>query len=128
MSLAGLAMDPGGSGGGAAGPDLKQTEGPWTHAAGAVVQIQSETNGGLSQLETAHNGVEANTEGLETTAALTAVLFSWQQRLKSVRDEAGALEGPLRQVAKDHGEFEAYQRSRFSAIAPAPADKPKAGE
>ncbi|MFI8517276.1 hypothetical protein ACIGEZ_05535 [Streptomyces sp. NPDC085481] len=119
MRLAGLAPEPGGSGGGSA--DLKQSEGPWTHAAGAVVELRSDTNASLGQLESAHSGVDTNTEGLETTAALSAVLYSWQQRLKTVRDEAGNLETPLRQVAKDHGELENRQRAKFSALAPTPA-------
>ncbi|MCX2184872.1 hypothetical protein KV205_30735 [Streptomyces sp. SKN60] len=132
MSLAGVAPEPGGAGGAGGGgggavggeADLKQSAGPWTSAAGAVVGLQSDTNAGLTQLGTAHEGVQANTEGLETTAALSAVLFSWQERLKAVRDEAGSLEPSLRQVAKDHGEMETTLRSHFAAVAPSsPQDK-----
>lgn len=129
MSLAGVAREPGGAGDGAGGgaggeADLKQSAGPWTSAAGAVVRLQSDTNAGLTQLGAAHEGVQANTEGLETTAALSAVLFSWQERLKAVRDEAGGLEPALRQVAKDHGEMENTLRSHFAAVTPpAPQDK-----
>ncbi|MER5207683.1 hypothetical protein [Streptomyces sp. NPDC002825] len=118
MSLAGVAPESGGGGG--ADADLKHTEGPWTHAAGVVVELQADTDTGLTQLETAHTGVQAHTEGLETTAALSAVLFSWQERLKSVRDEAGSLEAPLRKVAQDHGELEAAQKAMFSQVAPLP--------
>lgn len=121
MNLAQLAPESGGGGGASGGAaDLKQTEGPWTHAAGAVVTLQSDTSSALTKLGTSHEGVQANTEGLEATAALSAVLFSWQERLKTVRDEAGNLEAPLRQVAVDHGELEAAQQAKFSQIAPKP--------
>ncbi|MFF3318190.1 hypothetical protein ACFYV5_22160 [Streptomyces sp. NPDC003035] len=123
MNLAGLAPDSGGGGGGGAGggdADLKQTEGPWTHAAGAVVTLQTDTNAGLTRLGTAHEGVQERTEGLEATAALSAVLFSWQERLKAVRDEAGSLEAPLKQVAVEHGELEAAQKAKYAQIAPPP--------
>ncbi|MEU7028619.1 hypothetical protein AB0A60_18245 [Streptomyces sp. NPDC046275] len=123
MSLAGIPSEPGGAGGGGGAggeADLKQSAGPWTSAAGAVVELQSDTNAGLTQLGNAHQGVQENTEGLETTAALSAVLFSWQERLKSVRDEAGSLEPALRQVAKDHGEMERGLRAQFAAVTPSP--------
>ncbi|MGW5776031.1 hypothetical protein [Streptomyces sp. NPDC003863] len=84
------------------------------------MELRTDTDTGLTQLETAHTGVQANTEGLETTAALSAVLFSWQERLKTVRDEAGSLETPLRKVARDHGELEAAQKAKFSQVAPLP--------
>ncbi|MEU9860374.1 hypothetical protein AB0D99_05825 [Streptomyces sp. NPDC047971] len=117
MNLAGVAPVSGGAGGAA---DLKQSEGPWTHAAGAVVKMQSDTNAGLARLGTSHEGVQEGTEGLEATAALSAVLFSWQERLKTVRDEAGNLEAPLKLVAVDHGEYEASQLSKYAQIAPRP--------
>ncbi|MFD7326758.1 hypothetical protein ACFV9D_37695 [Streptomyces sp. NPDC059875] len=121
MNLAGLAPEPGGGGGAGGGAaDLKQAEGPWTHAASAVVTLQSDTDAGLTRLGTSHEGVQERTEGLEATAALSAVLFSWQERLKTVRDEARDLEAPLKQVAVDHGEFEAQQLSKYAQIAPKP--------
>ncbi|MGW4161601.1 hypothetical protein [Streptomyces sp. NPDC004788] len=117
MNLSGVAPASGGAHGEA---DYKQSKGPWTSAAGAVVELRSDTDAGLTQLGVAHTGVQANTEGLETTAALSAVLYSWQERLKAVRDEAGNLESPLRQVAKDHGEMENSLAADFAAVAPVP--------
>ncbi|MFI2350147.1 hypothetical protein ACH492_24460 [Streptomyces sp. NPDC019443] len=80
----------------------------------------------MTKLETAHGGVSTGTEGLETTAALSAVLYSWQQRLKSVRDECGNLEAPLRLVAKDQGEFEKYTMGKFTQVMP-PKSQDKGG-
>ncbi|MFI9585167.1 hypothetical protein ACIHCQ_25700 [Streptomyces sp. NPDC052236] len=72
----------------------------------------------MTHLEEGHAGLSAGTEGLATSAALSAVLYSWQQRLKTVRDECGNLEAPLRLVAKDQGEFEKYVAGKFVQSVP----------
>ncbi|MGW0556829.1 hypothetical protein ACWDZ6_21980 [Streptomyces sp. NPDC002926] len=109
----------GGGGGGAGGDGLQHSEGPWTHGATVVGELKADTNSGMTKLETAHGGVSSGAEGLETTAALSAVLYSWQQRLKTVREECGNLEAPLRLVAKDQGEFETYTAGKFTQVVPA---------
>ena len=117
MTLA--SAEPDGGGGGAEGGDgLKHTEGPWTHGATVVGELKTDTSTGLTKLGQGHEGVSTGTEGLETTAALSAVLYTWQQRLKTVRDECGNLEAPLRLVAKDQGEFERYTVGKFTQAVP----------
>jgi hypothetical protein len=46
---------------------------------------------------------------------MDAVRDSWHRRLKAVRDECEALEHPMRQAAKDHGENEAKIKAALAA-------------
>ncbi|UTR77466.1 hypothetical protein [Streptomyces cavourensis] len=48
--------------------------------------------------------------------ALKSVLTSWEDRLRSVRDECEHLEGALLTVAKEMGEAEAAVEKSFKGI------------
>lgn len=47
---------------------------------------------------------------------MTAVRESWEERLASLRDECGFLEGALSKVAKEMGETETAVKNSFGAM------------
>ncbi|MEU2062163.1 hypothetical protein [Streptomyces sp. NPDC013455] len=95
--------DPGGSG---SGPDLKASKGPWTKASGVAEDLRTATDSALTDLKTAHEGVEGGTGGFASTAALNEILPTWEKRLTSVRDECGRLHGALARTGRDFGEID----------------------
>lgn len=105
--------DPGGGGGGSASgssggsaPDLKASKGPWTKASGVAQELRTATDSGLTELKTAHEGVSGGTDGFAGTAALNAILPTWEKRLTSVRDECDRLHGALAGTGRDFGEID----------------------
>lgn len=105
--------DPGGGGGGStsgssggSAPDLKASKGPWTKASGVAQELRTATNSGLTELKTAHEGVGGGTDGFVSTAALNAILPTWEKRLTSVRDECDRLHGALARTGRDFGEID----------------------
>lgn len=94
----------GGDGGGAG--TLKHKGGPWTQAAGTADDLQTSTITAKGDLRNAHVGAGGGLAGLSSLGALKAVLTSWNDRLGGVREECGALEPKLRQVAVELGEVD----------------------
>ncbi|WP_372351499.1 amino acid ABC transporter permease [Streptomyces sp. KL116D] len=116
-SLQGEGGYPGTSGEGTGGGGtLKHKGGPWTKAAAAADELQTSTITARVNLRSAHEGVTTGLAGLASATALKSVLTSWNDRLGRVRDECGALEPKLRQVAVDLGEVDAQVGDKSRAV------------
>ncbi|MGW5294593.1 hypothetical protein [Streptomyces bacillaris] len=111
-SAAASAPGPGAAGTG----NLKHSKGPWTSASGTAGDLRTRTETSRSTLRRGHEGVEAGTVGLSSVTALKSVLTSWEDRLRSVRDECEHLEGALLTVANEMGEAEAAVEKSFKGI------------
>lgn len=114
MSLA-SAGDAGG-GGSKGAPDLKVSGRPWTTAAGVAGSLHTSTAAALTELGSAAAGVSGGTNGFSSTAALTDVLASWQERLTSVRNECSRLRGALGSAAEEFGEQEIKVEQAFGEV------------
>ncbi|MFF6906033.1 hypothetical protein ACFY9Q_08840 [Streptomyces sp. NPDC012389] len=114
MSLASAGRT--GGDGGRSTPDLKASRGPWTTAAGVAGSLHTSTASGLTELGTAAAGVSEGADGFSSTAALTEVLTSWQERLTSVRNECSRLKGALNSAAQEFGEQEIRAQQAFSGV------------
>lgn len=91
---------------GATSPDLRASKGPWTKASGVALELRSETDSGLTDLRTAHDGVKGGTDGFASTAALDEILPTWEKRLASVRDECHRLTGAFAKTGHVFGEVD----------------------
>jgi hypothetical protein len=100
----------------AAGPVLKASQGPWTRASGAAMDLRTGTNAGLTELRTAHEGVTRGTDGFASTAALDEILATWEKRLTSVRDECDRLHGALARAGRDFGEVDPAVAARVNRV------------
>lgn len=98
------------------GEGLKHSDGPWTSASGAAGTLRTNTALSRNRLGTAREGVASGAKGLSSLTAMTAVRESWEERLASVRDECGFLEGALSKVAKEMGETETAVKNSFGAM------------
>ncbi|MCT9091244.1 hypothetical protein N4G70_20605 [Streptomyces sp. ASQP_92] len=106
------------------GGDLQHTPKPWNDAAGAAHSLRTDTDTARSGLTTAHSGIDTGTAGLLSATVLRTVLTSWEERLAAVRDECGALEPKLREVARTMGGTDHAVRSSIAGYAdPAPTDE-----
>ncbi|MFJ4337951.1 hypothetical protein [Streptomyces sp. NPDC088915] len=94
---------------------LKHRGGPWTSASGTADDLRTSTEASRSALGPGHEGVEAGAAGLGSVAALRAVLTSWEDRLRTVRDECDRLSGSLLTVAKEMGETETAVEKSFGS-------------
>ncbi|MFP8960625.1 hypothetical protein ACLIYP_08675 [Streptomyces nanhaiensis] len=101
---------PGGTGG------LKQSNGPWTSAAGVADDLAGSMRTAENRLGTSHCDVGAEGAGPASIAALHTVRRSWERRLGDARKECESLGGKLRQVAKDHDENETAAKSSFERL------------
>ncbi|MET7358032.1 amino acid ABC transporter permease [Streptomyces sp. NPDC005562] len=104
------------SGGGGGTGTLKHSGGPWTKAASTADDLQTSTITARVDLRSAHDGTGGGLVGLSSSGALKAVLTSWNDRLGRVREECGALEPMLRQVAVDLGEVDAEVGNKAKAV------------
>ncbi|MFJ6612754.1 hypothetical protein ACIQPT_21035 [Streptomyces sp. NPDC091289] len=114
MRLASASNDPGAGAGGTG--NLKYSKGPWTSASGTAGDLRTRTETSRSVLGRGHEGVEAGAAGLSSVTALKAVLTSWEERLKTVRDECEQLKGTLRTVATEIGETETAIKTSFKGV------------
>ncbi|MFE9457727.1 hypothetical protein [Streptomyces californicus] len=95
---------------------LKHSKGPWTSASGTAGDLRTRTGTSSSVLKRGHEGIQAGTAGLGTVTALKSVLTSWEDRLRTVRDECGQLTGSLLTVAKEMGESETAVKSSVKGV------------
>ncbi|MFC9583427.1 hypothetical protein ACFVJ8_11450 [Streptomyces yangpuensis] len=114
LRLASAAPDPGTGGGGTG--TLQHTKGPWTSASGTAGELRTNTETSRAALGPGHEGIETGAAGLSSVAALKSVLTSWEERLKSVRDECEQLKGTLLKVAKEMGETDAAVDASFKGV------------
>ncbi|MDI3390413.1 hypothetical protein QIS99_30100 [Streptomyces sp. B-S-A8] len=112
-----------GTGGGSASGELKHSNAPWTSGAAVLEALRIDLSTSMPRLEEAHAGLSTGAEGLASTAAVDAVLHSWQQRLKGVRDECGHLQEALREVARAQTSNDLKVKSAFSRVLPGSGDE-----
>ncbi|MFH0241606.1 hypothetical protein ACGRHY_04015 [Streptomyces sp. HK10] len=96
--------------------NLKQSNGPWTSAAGVADDLAGSMQTAKNRLGTSHGDVGAEGAGLASIAALHTVRRSWERRLGDARKECESLGGKLRQVAKEHDENETATKSSFERL------------
>ncbi|MFB6816629.1 hypothetical protein ACFCV8_19020 [Streptomyces sp. NPDC056347] len=106
----------GGSGGGGGGGLLRHSGGPWLRAAGGADGMYTHLGPVKAELEAAHEGLLAATDGLTAPAELAAVRESWTRRFEAARTECQELAGKLRAVARIHGETEQAVKSAFARM------------
>ncbi|MFF8712165.1 amino acid ABC transporter permease [Streptomyces sp. NPDC015184] len=95
---------------------LQHRGGPWTEAAGTADDLQTTMSTCRVELRSAHEGMGGGLEGLASLGSLKAVLNSWEERLKAVREECGSLEPKLRRVAVDLGEVDVEVGAEAKAV------------
>ncbi|MFJ7086383.1 hypothetical protein ACIQU8_24515 [Streptomyces griseus] len=115
MRLASSDAGTGAGGAGGAG-NLRHSKGPWTSASGTADDLRTRTETSRSALGRGHEGVKAGATGLSSAAALKTVLTSWEERLRTVRDECEQLKGTLLTVAKEMGETETAIKASFKGV------------
>ncbi|MFE7133832.1 hypothetical protein ACFVIM_23555 [Streptomyces sp. NPDC057638] len=118
------AAEGGGGGGGGGAPDLKADQTPWMSAGSVAGELRTGTATALTELTTAQEGVGAATEGFSAAAALAGITPGWKDRLTSVREECGRLDGALKAAGKDFGERETANRNTIASATPT---QPKQG-
>lgn len=110
-----------GEGGGTSG-QLKHSNAAWNDGADILETLRSDLSAAMPRLEESHAGLSTGTEGLASTVAVDAVLYTWQQRLKGVRDECGYLQEALREVARAQTSNDVKVKSEFSRVRPSSGD------
>lgn len=109
MSLASAAgQQPGASG------DLKHSASPWETAARIAGEVKDSTDRARTKLQTSHEAIAREGEGLAAIAALSDVRSSWETRLQDASKECASLGGKLRGVTKAHGKNDAKVGSAFA--------------
>ncbi|MEV6165129.1 hypothetical protein AB0L71_25040 [Streptomyces sp. NPDC052052] len=116
--LAGYAGGGGGDGSGVGGGDvLKHSDGAWLRAAGGAEAMCTHLGPVRSELEIAHEGLNAGTDGLTALAELGPVRASWERRFEAARAECGALAGKLRAVVRLQGGTDEAVKASLVSVA-----------
>ncbi|MFB6618642.1 hypothetical protein ACFCV9_31220 [Streptomyces sp. NPDC056367] len=85
---------------------LEVSRGPWITASRTSGHLARGITDDLSYLTATHEGLTAGTVGLSAVTALSSVRFSWEERLKTIRQECADMVDALWLAAVQQGEID----------------------
>lgn len=89
---------------------------PWTTAAGVAGDLTRVTDSTVKDLGHAHEGMKEASAQLASASALSAVIATWETRLRAVREECKKLESDLKKVGIGFGENEITAKGSFGSV------------